>query len=55
MANAWEEFKWGALIRLEKTENGAKQNIAVKTKWLFIVFWGPPYNIKKFSFNFVCP
>jgi hypothetical protein len=47
--------QWGALIRLEKTENGAKQNSAVKTKWLLIVFWGPPNNIKKISFNFVCP
>jgi hypothetical protein len=47
--------QWGALIRLEKTENGAKQNSAVKTKWLLIVFWGPPNNLKKISFNFVCP
>jgi hypothetical protein len=46
--------QWGALIRLEKTENGAKQNSAVKTKWLLIVFWGPPNNIIFFSFNFVC-
>jgi hypothetical protein len=44
----------GALIRLEKTENGAKQNSAVKSKWLLIVFWGPPNNIKTVSFNFVC-
>jgi hypothetical protein len=47
--------EWGALIRLEKTENGAKQNSAVKTKWLLILFWGPPNNITFFSFNFVCP
>jgi hypothetical protein len=47
--------QWGALIRLEKTENGAKQNSAVKTKWLLIVIWGPPNNIKKNCFNFVCP
>jgi hypothetical protein len=44
----------GALIRLEKTENGAKQNSAVKTKWLLIVFWGSPNNIKTVSFNIVC-
>jgi hypothetical protein len=37
-----------------KTENGAKQNSAVKTKWLLIGFWGPPYNIKTVSFNIVC-
>jgi hypothetical protein len=37
-----------------KPENKAKQNSAVKTKWLLIVFWGPPNNIKTVSFNFVC-
>jgi hypothetical protein len=48
-------LQWGALIRMKKTENGAKQDSAVKTKWLLIVFWGPPNNIKKVNFNFVCP
>jgi hypothetical protein len=50
----WNE-QWGALMRLKKTENGAKQNSAVKTKCLLIVFWGLPNNIKKVNFNFVCP
>jgi hypothetical protein len=40
-------FQLGALIRLEKTENGAKQNRAVKTKWLLIVFRGPLNNITR--------
>jgi hypothetical protein len=53
--NFWGTSQWGALIRLKKTENGAKQNSAVKTKWLLIVFWGPPNNTKKVNFNFVCP